>query len=112
VKKPDRKIVEKISKSYSDHAKKNNNRRHDVKGMVEIGDDGYLEVCLMSASGTEQILHLHRTMDETSKVIAWDCGVFEGNFTRSMTMKEEGERIFENAHDGKPPKVIKGRSFE
>ncbi|MCX6772320.1 MAG: hypothetical protein NTV88_00945 [Candidatus Micrarchaeota archaeon] len=72
-------------------AKENNNRRYDVKGTVEIGDDGYLEVCLMAADGRGQILHLHRTTDGKNKEISWDCWVFEdnGKVRRHHSMKEK-----------------------
>ena len=77
--KSNKEIVEKIAKCYADDAKKNNNRRYDVKGTVELGDDGYIEVCLMAADGKEQILHLHRATDGSSKDIGWDCWLFENN---------------------------------
>ena len=76
---------------YTKIAKENNNRRYDVKGTVELGDDGYIEVCLMAADGKGQVLHLHRTTDGKSKAFGWDCWVFENNgkVRRHLFMKEK-----------------------
>ena len=71
-------------------AEENNNRRYDVRGTVELGDDGYVEVCLLAADGKEQVLHLHRTTDG-SKDINWDCWLFEdnGKVRRHLFMSEK-----------------------
>ena len=72
-------------------AEENNNRRYDVRGTVELGDDGYVEVCLLAADGKEQVLHLHRTTDGSSKEINWDCWLFEdnGKVRRHLFMTEK-----------------------
>jgi hypothetical protein len=55
----------------------NDNRRYDVRGTVELGDDGYVEICLMDAAGGSQVIHLHRYPDGKKRCIGWDCWVFE-----------------------------------
>ena len=60
-------------------AKENHNRRYDVGGQVEIGDDGFLEVCLLTKKGG-QIIHLHRyPIDGKGKEFRWDCWVFDND---------------------------------
>ena len=55
----------------------NDNRRYDVRGTVELGDDGYVEICLMDAAGGSQVIHLHRYPDGKKRCIGWECWVFE-----------------------------------
>ena len=72
--------MSRIFDPWGEAAKKNNNRRYDVQGTVEIGDDGYVEVCLLTADGKAQVLHLHRYTEGMGKAIRWDCWVFENNW--------------------------------
>ncbi|HII54234.1 hypothetical protein COT30_00700 [Candidatus Micrarchaeota archaeon CG08_land_8_20_14_0_20_49_17] len=89
--------MNKESDPFTRLAEGNNNRCYDVKGTVELADDGYVEVNLTAEDGSGQILHLHRYTDGTGKgkVIGWDCWVFEnkGNVRRHHCMSEKNKKV-------------------
>jgi len=67
-------MLDEMTQRLSDQ---NNNRKYSVHGTVELGDDGYVEVCLMDAAGGRQVVHLHRYPDGKKRCIGWECWVFE-----------------------------------
>ena len=55
------------------------NVHFNVVGQMEVGNDGFVQVVLMTEDGKSQVMHLHRypasANDKTHWAI-WDCWVF------------------------------------
>jgi hypothetical protein len=64
------------------------NKRIKVSGTLEMGKDGFLELCLFDEKG-EQAVHTHRY----AKTSTWDFWLYPGEKMRKRWAMSEGRRL-------------------